>query len=293
MRAVFRILTRRLSPCLLLALWGCASTPSPGPAPALALALAPATATPTATPIETPTATAQRPFRFDRDTVGFTNETRWIYSFDAQGRVSHTRREPPPTYGLRCFVVARLNRQFFDHATFEPSLPRLPADDLEDRVRQVVRRSARRPSDPTRRVVIPGYPDLRSFSLDQEALLKRLGGSAWESYLQRGHWRMVLPFGRAHQTRTAERLRSDLDQGRPRVLHLVRFPQLTLNHAVLALDARPTDTGLEFTVADPNQPGETRTLSFDRATGRFRFPPNPYFVGGRVDVYEVFRGIWY
>ena len=46
-------------------------------------------------------------------------------------------------------------------------------------------------------------------------------------------------------------------------------------------------------VYDPNEPGQPLTLVFDRATGRFTLPATPYFVGGRVDVYEVYRSWLY
>jgi hypothetical protein len=234
-----------------------------------------------------------RRFDFTADTVGFANETLWIYEFDAAGRMSHRRRDPPPSYSLRCFVVARLNRQFFDHARFVPEQPRPGPAELAERVSAVVHRSPRTPSPDGDRIVLPGYANLRELSLDQEPLLKRLGGHGWESYVQRGHWRSVFPFTRRHQLRTTEQLLTRLADGRPLVLHLVRFPQLTINHAVLAFDARRTADGCEFLVADPNEPNQPRTLEFDRATGHFQFGPNPYFGGGRVDVYEVFHGPWY
>lgn len=228
-----------------------------------------------------------------RDTVGFTNETRWIYEFDAQGRMHTRRREPPPTYSLRCFVVARLNRQFFDHARFEPEATPVPEAELRRRIRRIVARTSRRPSPAETRVVIPGFRDLRQFSETHAALLQELGGPARDSYLQRGHWRMLFPFSRRHQGRVAEGLASALADGRPRLVHLVRFPQLTINHAVLVFAAQATPEGWDFQAADPNSPDRPSTLSYRRADQTFTWPPNTYFGGGRVDVYEVYRNSWY
>ncbi len=234
-----------------------------------------------------------RAFEFPADTVGFANETRWIYFPDGHGGLEHRRREPAPTYGWRCFVVSRLNRQFFDHAVFAPDLPPVTATELRARVREVVSRSARCPSAAEQRVVFPGFRDLRHLSLEEGESLRALGGGAAESYVQRGHWRMLLPFSRAQQGRVAESLLASLASGRPRILHLVRFPQLTINHAVLAFDGWRTPTGMEFATADPNDPGQVWTLTFDAADRSFHWPAVPYFGGGRVDVYEVYRGAWY
>jgi hypothetical protein len=141
----------------------------------------------------------------------------------------------------------------------------------------------------SKRVVIPGYADLRRFSEAQEQLLKSECGGAWESYLQRGNWRMIFPLSRNSQKFTAESLIASLKQNRPPVIHLVRFPQLTMNHAALVFDARETEAEIHFSIYDPNQPASPRTLTFDRATETFIFPANNYFSGGRVDVYEIYR----
>jgi hypothetical protein len=236
---------------------------------------------------------AERPFEFARDTVGFTNLTRWIYEFDEEGQVNTHPRTPRPAYTHRCFAVARLNRQFFDHATFEAAGPRPPLAELRSRVRQVVSRSARRPAKPGERVVFSGFAGLRELSEAHPELLQRLGGRAAESYFQRGHWRLVFPFSRGHQARQAELLAERLGTGRPLVVHLVRFPSLSINHAVLLFACRPTDAGWAFDAADPNDPQTRLVLEFENNTRSFYWPRTHYFAGGRVDVYEVYRNAWY
>ena len=65
-------------------------------------------------------------FLFERDTFTFANELVWLYRFDpVTGKASPCRREPPPTYALHCFVLARATRQFFYHARFDPAAPPL------------------------------------------------------------------------------------------------------------------------------------------------------------------------
>jgi hypothetical protein len=235
------------------------------------------------------TAVAARPFSFQHDTFAYPNELVWEYRYDEQGRWTSRRREPPPTYYQHCFAVARTAKLFFEHARFDAT--QSPADEGTYRrlVRQVVSRNPRKLPVDSKRVTIPGYPDLRSLSQAHEKLLKQECGSALESYFQRGHWRIVFPFNRRHQDRTAQELVKRLQQRGAVVVHLVRFPQLTINHAVLMFDAESTAQGIDFAVYDPNQPAHPVTISYDRTSRTFYFPANHYFPGGRVDLQEVYR----
>jgi hypothetical protein len=72
------------------------------------------------------------------------------------------------------------------------------------------------------------------------------------------------------------------------VLHLVRFPSLSINHAVLVIGSEETEEKIRFAVYDPYEPTNPVNLEFDRKQQRFSFPRNAYFIGGRVDVYEVY-----
>ena len=230
-----------------------------------------------------------RAFDFQRDTFAYANELKWEYHFDAQGKWVHERREPPPDYTLHCFAVARAARQFFQNASFDPGQPIADVETYRLLVRRITAVDPARPAPAEKKIIIPGYANLRSFSEAQEKLLKAECGAAARSYFQRGNWRMVFPFSRASQERTARLLLADLQQNRPPVVHLVRFPQLTLNHAVLAFAAQETPEEIIFSLYDPNQPDTAQTLKFDRATRTFSLPTNHYFLGGRVDAYEVYR----
>ncbi len=241
-----------------------------------------------------PAAINRAPFDFSRDTFAYANELVWEYRFDAQtGQRITKRQEPPPEYSHHCFVVARAARQFFQHARFDASLPTVDATAYRRLIRQVMARSPGRDLPDTKKVVIPGYADLRAFSEGQAALLKAECGGAWQSYLQRGHWRMIMPLSRGHQERMAHQLLSSLKQNRPPVIHVVRFPQLSINHAVLLFAAQENDREITFSTYDPNEPTKPNTLTFDRASRTFVFPRNLYFAGGRVDVYEIYRGNFY
>jgi len=232
-----------------------------------------------------------RPFVFPDDTLSYTNETQWVYRHDpATGRQWHEPRVPEPAYALRCFVMTRVVRQFFAHAAFEPANPE--AADIPARVREVLRRNPRRFSAPEQRVVFPGFAHLHDLSARHAAQLQAEAGGAWQSYVQRGNWRMVLPFTRRGQAREAERLRQAIRENRPPVVHLTEFPRLRMNHGMLLHGFTENAGEISFLAYDPNQPDEPVELTFDRKARRFRLPPLPYYVGGPVNVYEVYRGWW-
>ena len=75
----------------------------------------------------------------------------------------------------------------------------------------------------------------------------------------------------------------------PIVVHLVRFPQLTINHALVLFSANETKNEIQFAAYDPNRSDAPVSLKYNRATQTFLFGPNDYFPGGRVDVYEVYH----
>jgi hypothetical protein len=230
-----------------------------------------------------------RPFAFGQDTFSYPNDLVWVYYLDpATGKVRHQHRDIRPDYTHHCFVVARSARQFFQHARFDPAQP--PADQATYRklIRRVAKTSPRQHLDERERIVIPGYTNLFDFSRGQEKLLKAECGGAWQSYFQRGHWRMVFPFSRGHQEQMVEQLRAALRQNRPPVVHIVRFPSLTINHALVLFGVDETPEEIRFAVYDPYDPAKPAQLTFNRKERQFTFPANDYFVGGKVDIYEVY-----
>src|SRR5262245_53131628 len=102
-------------------------------------------------------AASSRPFLFDQDTFAYPNELTWEYRFDAKGKWSGHKRQPPPEYALHCFVVARTARQFFENATFDPNQPKVSEGEYRSLVRKVA--SSRLIGDPSKRqkIMIPGY----------------------------------------------------------------------------------------------------------------------------------------
>ena len=235
------------------------------------------------------TAETRRPFNFQTDTFAYPNELVWIYQYDEHGKwVSHPR-DPKPEYSHHCFVVARSAKQFLEHARFDTNQPVADAATYRKLIRKVATASASTFPADSDKVVIPGYANLHAFSEAQAPLLKAECGGAWQSYFQHGHWRIMMPFSRRYQKNVSEELLADLKENRPPVVHLICFPSLRINHAILLFDASESEKEIRFSVYDPNDPSAPTTLTFDRASRTFTFPANSYFPGGKVNVYEVYR----
>jgi len=230
-----------------------------------------------------------RPFAFGQDTFSYPNDLVWVYYRDPEtGKLRHKNRDPKPDYTHHCFVVARSARQFFQHARFDPAQPAADEATYRKLIRHVVTTSPRQHLKEDEKIVIPGYTNLFTFSQAQERLLKEECGGAWQSYFQRGHWRMVFPFTSQHQAKMVEQLRESIRRNRPPVVHAVRFPKLTINHALVLFGVKEKPGEVQFSAYDPYDPTMPAQLTFNRQDGQFYFPANDYFVGGKADVYEIY-----
>jgi hypothetical protein len=234
-----------------------------------------------------------RPFDLARDAFAFVNELEWRYRVDpATGATSSDGANPDAEYTRRCFLLARSARQFFQFARFDPQ--RLPIDDEGYRriVREVIGHD---PSEtaPVERVVVPGFADLREFSLAFETLLKQELGGWSGSEFQRGNWRMILPFRRSELEDTAAALAQEIAVHRPPVVHVADFPAIHINHALLLYRVAEAPEEIRFEAYDPNDGSQPLQLRFERGDGVFRLAPTRYFGGGVVDVYEVYHSMVY
>ena len=230
----------------------------------------------------------QRHFDFSGDTFAYANELVWEYHFDANGRRLVSRREPAPKYALHCFVLARTARQFFANVQFAPSQPKSDEETYRKLVRRVARSNPRKALPDDEKIIISGYSNLREFSEAHENLLKAECGGAWRSYLQRGNWLMIYPFTRSGQKAVAEDILASLKRNWPPLVHVVSFPKLAINHALLVFDAKETESEIRFTTYDPNDMSEPITITFNRTQRRFLFPQTRYFAGGPVNLYEIY-----
>jgi len=232
----------------------------------------------------------REPFRFPADAFAFANQTIWEYEIrPGAADVRWYEREPRPDFALRCGTMVRVARQFYDHARFDPRQAVADPATYERLVREVIRRDPRRPSGEP--VVVPGYADFRRFSAAHEPLLKRAMAGPWQSYLQRGNWRMIFPFTGRQQQGVADELVAALAAGRPPIVHVLRYPKLTINHMLLVFAADETPADIRFHAYDPNDADHPVTLTYERAAHGFVFARTPYFPGGPVKAYEVYDGL--
>ena len=100
---------------------------------------------------------------------------------------------------------------------------------------------------------------------------------------------MVFPISRAHQARTAAALDAALKQNVPPIIHLVKFPALTINHSMIVFDVTETGQGFAFQAYDPNNTKQPVRLTFDSNTSTFSLPSNHYWAGGELDIIEIYR----
>jgi hypothetical protein len=232
-----------------------------------------------------------RTFQFERDTFAFAHELVWKYHFDpATGAMTTGKADPPPVYYHRCFVMVRSARQFFDHARFEPGLPMADAQTYRKLIREIVSRNPRRACAGPERLVIPGYDGLRAFSQAHEPLLKAECGGAWQSYFLRSHWRMIFPVPGWHQEKMARQLKRSLGRRGVALVHLFRFPRITINHGIVLYGFAESEQNIEFTAYDPNLPAHPVKLVYERNRRVFTFAPNCYWGGGVLSVVEIFCG---
>jgi hypothetical protein len=238
-----------------------------------------------------PAAAPPPPFRFANDTFAFSNETVLEYDIDeATGHATWRKREPAPTFSLRCGSMARAARQFHLHARFAPDQRRPDAATLAALVGKVLAHDPRETRPTGDYVVIPGYADLRELSAANRPFFENTLGGVWWARLQRGNWRMIFPFPPGEQREEAERLAAALHRGETPILHVLRFPSVDVNHMILLFDVTETPEELRFQAYDPNDASAPIVVRWDRGMRTFVFPRTPYFGGGPVKAYGVFDG---
>jgi hypothetical protein len=240
----------------------------------------------------TPTAQRSiRPFCYERDTLAFRNELYWEYQIDpVTGKTTTFSNNPRPNYAHRCFIMIRSVRQFHYHARFDPNQEMVDVPTYRRRVQEIVSRTPREPSTEAEKVVVPGYDGLRSFSQAHEPLLKSECGGPWASYFLRSHWRLVVPMMREHQEEMARQLMLSLPQRQAPLVHLYRFPHITINHGIVLFRAVESDRDIQFEAYDPNIPAHPVKLIYERANRTFVFPRTHYWAGGKLNVYEIYTG---
>ena len=185
--------------------------------------------------VSSPTAWCKA-FNFRTDTFAFANQTYFDYKPLSDLEIKISRRKGYlPDYSRHCFQLVRAVVQFHQFAEFRPELPKVSESDY----RKVVRRVCKIPvwsSGPKEKVVVPGYKDLRSFSLGQtfKTLQKNIPVFGGHLIGELGNWRIKFfpPRVRGQgQEHMANWLRSEMDAGRVRAVYITRFKPI--NHCLV------------------------------------------------------------
>jgi hypothetical protein len=88
----------------------------------------------------------------------------------------------------------------------------------------------------------------------------------------------------------AHQLKQALRQRPAPIVHLFRFPRVTINHGIVLFGANESGEDIHFEAYDPNIPEHPVELIYERAARAFCLPKAHYWTGGRVSVIEVYRG---
>jgi hypothetical protein len=241
---------------------------------------------------EPPAAPAPRPFRYDTDTFSFANETVWNY---ANGSVQSESSRPQARkrdYTRRCFVVTRAAVQFWKFARFDPKAAPLPHDRLAARIREVTERSVWLPAlSREKRIVFPGYANLREISAAGPGVFQANIGLGWPVYFRAGNMPIVAPVYRETEARLNDEIFHDLQLNYPTLVWLYNFPSLNINHVVVVFAGEREHDRFHYQVYDPNYAGAPKKLDYDAATRTFSYQATFYFKGGTVDARAIYRGI--
>src|SRR5260370_27813130 len=134
----------------------------------------------------------------------------------------------------RCFVMTRTVEQFYKFARFDPKSTALDESDLHSRIRAVTLKPPwHDPLPPEKRIVIPGYRNLREISQAQTRLMQRNIGLGWVAYLRLGNARMFYLHGKNYQKKTHEELEKTLTRGEFFIAYLSYHSILHINQSVL------------------------------------------------------------
>jgi hypothetical protein len=232
-------------------------------------------------------------FDFKQDTLGFANSTVWGYE---QGKIiSHSNpqnKEKKHRYTRHCFVMSRTVVQFHKFARFDPGSTPLSDEELAHRVREVTAREPWQSPDPIeKRVVFPGYHNLREMSEKKELLLKRNIGHGWTAYLRVGNFRMFFLHSHSYQEKQHQLMERAVARGDFFVAYLSDFPILHINHSVLVYkhkSQRAPDGSDHYWAYDPNHPDGPRELQWLPAKRQFEFQKDQEFAGGFARVFQVY-----
>jgi hypothetical protein len=226
-------------------------------------------------------------FSLQNDTFHFSNQTYFDYKVASDQEIVIARRKGRvPDYSRHCFQLCRAVLQFDRFAEFRPDLLQVSEEEYGRLVRLVSRIPAWS-AVPEKKIIIPGYPNLDSFSAAHALTAQKNLGRWWPSYLRLGNWRIVFPVPRSGQAKIAAWLRNELDRQRIRAVHITRFKPLNHCLVVYRYEQKP-DGDLVFFVNDSNQAKKIVHLTYHAADRSFYYDRTWYYKGGLVSVLPLY-----
>jgi hypothetical protein len=230
-------------------------------------------------------------FRFHQDTLSFVNSTVFEYSAGHARVRSAATKDKKQRYTRRCFIMSRTVMQFKKFARFDPHGAPLDDKELTMRIRNVTHRPPWHDALPAeKRIVFPGYANLRAMSEARGRVLQKNIGLGWPTYLRVGNSRMFYLHNKKYQEQTHSILEAALARNEFFVAYLSDFPILHINHSVLVYAHKPArkDGNDHYLVYDPNHPDGPRELKWLPAQRAFDFQKDQEFVGGFTRVFQVY-----
>jgi hypothetical protein len=228
-------------------------------------------------------------FNYNRDTLSFENWTVFTYE---NGRIVSHKNQYGHHYSRRCFVMTRTVAQFYKFARFEPNAPRLDEKELQKRVRAITRKLPwHNPLPPEKRIVIPGFRNLRELSAANTRLMQRNIGLGWVVYLRPGNVRMFYLHDKNYQAKMHDQIEKALARDEFFIAYLSDFPILHINHSVLVYKhsaPRSPDGADHYLVYDPNHSDAPRHLEWLPQKREFSYEKDREFSGGFTRVFQIY-----
>ncbi len=234
------------------------------------------------------------PFDWQQDTFAFANETVWRYRDGSRVADPTPATDQTTHYMRRCFVMAAGAVQFWKFARFDPKAAPMSDKELARQVRAVRDTPAWDVAlPPEKRIVFPGYANLRDLSERKGKIVRANLGAGWTTYFQTRKYSMPFVPSHKHQERMHEQLREWLRRGQPMIVWLYNFPSVNINHAVTVFGEAPPPAPGKFAyrVYDPNYTDRPHTLQYDPAAQTFSYEKTFYFVGGPVHVRTMYLNL--
>jgi hypothetical protein len=176
-------------------------------------------------------------------------------------------REPLADPALRGWADAHVARQFFLHARFEPAAQPPTSERRIALVREVLGRSPRAASPEARRIVVPGYANLRELSRLHGHLLR---AESWLVCECASRAPLVArAFDTADGVAEVARLNATVAANQPALVQLYRRHQLRYQRALLVLATREGEGAPHFLAYDPAAARQPVELTFNPAEGKF------------------------